>query len=108
MKGRSIRDNHGAGSRIVKPAWIRADLLRLAVSGVLLTAMLGCAFPAEPQAPPHRSTSILVDDFVPQPYQGEQVYFFNRLEGDRGAINESRRSTGFRLPDPLLAEETPR
>jgi hypothetical protein len=30
-----------------------------------------------------------VDDFSPQPYQGESVYFFNRLEGDRGAINDS-------------------
>jgi hypothetical protein len=30
-----------------------------------------------------------VDDFRPQPYQGESVYFFNRLGGDRGAINDS-------------------
>ena len=36
-----------------------------------------------------RSISVLVDDFEPQPYQGESVYFFNRLEGDRGAINDS-------------------
>jgi hypothetical protein len=35
------------------------------------------------------STNILVDDFSPQPYQGETVYFYNRLEGDRGAINDS-------------------
>ena len=32
---------------------------------------------------------ILVDDFVPQPYQGQAVYFFNRIEGDRGALNDS-------------------
>ena len=38
---------------------------------------------------PTRSLSILVDDFRPQPYQGEPVYFFNRLGGDRGAINDS-------------------
>jgi formylglycine-generating enzyme required for sulfatase activity len=37
----------------------------------------------------NRTISILVDDFSPQPYQGESVYFFNRLEGDRGAINNS-------------------
>ena len=37
----------------------------------------------------NRSIHILVDDFSPQPYQGESVYFFNRLEGDRGAINNS-------------------
>jgi hypothetical protein len=38
---------------------------------------------------PSREISILVDDFSPQPYQGEFVYFFNRLEGDRGAINSN-------------------
>jgi hypothetical protein len=36
-----------------------------------------------------RSIRILVDDFGPQPYQGADVYFFNRLEGDRGAVNNS-------------------
>ncbi len=36
-----------------------------------------------------RSISILVDDFGPQPYPGESVYFFNRLDGDRGAVNNS-------------------
>ena len=35
------------------------------------------------------TVNILVDDFKPQPYQGESVYFFNRLEGDRGALNDS-------------------
>jgi hypothetical protein len=36
-----------------------------------------------------RSLSILVDDFMPQPYQGAPVYYYNRLGGDRGAINNS-------------------
>ncbi|MBC8252622.1 MAG: DUF3131 domain-containing protein [Ardenticatenia bacterium] len=36
-----------------------------------------------------RAFAIILDDFSPQPYQGEQVYFFNRLEGDRGAVNNS-------------------
>ncbi len=36
-----------------------------------------------------RPISILVDDFSPQPYQGQVIYFFNRLEGDRGAVNNS-------------------
>jgi len=36
-----------------------------------------------------RSIKILLDDFSQQPYQGESVYFFNRLEGDRGAINNA-------------------
>jgi hypothetical protein len=30
-----------------------------------------------------------MDDFSPQPYQEESVYFFNRLGGDRGAVNNS-------------------
>ena len=30
-----------------------------------------------------------MDDFKPQPYQGDQGYPFNRLEGDRGAVNDS-------------------
>ena len=49
--------------------------------------------PAPPPVPIPTITSqaltILVDDFRPQPYQGEAAYFFNRLEGDRGAINDS-------------------
>jgi len=36
-----------------------------------------------------RTLKILVDDFKPQPYQGESVYFYNRLGGDRGSINQS-------------------
>ena len=36
-----------------------------------------------------RSLSILLDDFSPQPYQGESIYFFNRLGGDRGAVKKS-------------------
>lgn len=36
-----------------------------------------------------RSFTILVDDFRPQPYQGMSIYAFNRLDGDRGAINNS-------------------
>ncbi len=36
-----------------------------------------------------RKINILVDDFVPQPYQGDTIYFYNRLDGDRGALNNS-------------------
>jgi hypothetical protein len=35
------------------------------------------------------SLGILLDDFVPQPYQGASLYYYNRLEGDRGAVNDS-------------------
>jgi hypothetical protein len=51
------------------------------------TILLETTSPVEPVPTP--SVSILLDDFSPQPYQGESVYFFNRLEGDRGAINDS-------------------
>jgi hypothetical protein len=67
----------------------------------LIITMLGCTTLSQsspaPVEPPiatsepslNRKINILVDDFSPQPYQGESVYFFNRLEGDRGAINNS-------------------
>ncbi len=41
-----------------------------------------------------RSLIILVDDFSPQPYQGEIAYFFNRLGGDRGEINNPETDWG--------------
>jgi len=41
-----------------------------------------------------RPITILVDDFDPQPYPGKAVYFYNRLEGDRGTINNSAVSWG--------------
>ncbi len=55
------------------------------------SASVGTAAPSRAPATgitPH-TIDILVDDFVPQPIQGESVYFFNRLEGDRGALNNS-------------------
>ncbi len=33
--------------------------------------------------------NILVDDFHPQPIQGDDAYFYNRLGGDRGALGEA-------------------
>ena len=65
----------------------------------LIAAIAGCAVqsklrftslqPVMPQNISLPSTiNILVDDFVPQPYQGSSIYFFNRLEGDRGAVND--------------------
>ncbi len=36
-----------------------------------------------------RSLTVLVDDFRPQPYPGQSVYRYNRLAGDRGAVNHS-------------------
>lgn len=33
--------------------------------------------------------TILVDDFKPQPYQGDPSYSYNRLDGDRGGISDT-------------------
>ena len=38
---------------------------------------------------PSREVTILVDDFNSQPYPGEPIYYFNRLQGERGAVNGS-------------------
>ena len=70
------------------------------LTGLLVLAIVACGLlnrhPGLPAAPlnitsthPTRRVEILVDDFKPQPYQGESTYFYNRLEGDRGAINGS-------------------
>jgi len=48
----------------------------------------------QPTAPPSRTVEILVDDFRPQPYPGDAMYFYNRLDGDRGALNNSLLSWG--------------
>ena len=32
---------------------------------------------------------ILVDDFEPQPYQGEDDFYYNRLDGDRGSLADT-------------------
>jgi hypothetical protein len=50
-----------------------------------------------------RPISILVDDFSPQPSQGDQVYYFNRLDGDRGAINDSAMAWGRRQVTMTIA-----
>ena len=38
--------------------------------------------------------AILVDDFVPQPYPGNPVHFYNRMSGDRGALNVTELAFG--------------
>ena len=59
--------------------------IALAILAVLITVQQ-CT-PEDPIPPPQ--VSILVDDFCPQPYPGTDVYFYNRLGGDRGAVNDS-------------------
>jgi hypothetical protein len=88
--------------------------LSLGILGVLLAVVLISLFSAlenRPPAPAHATVlpdgpslapadtdrvsmpvadgRILLDDFGPQPYQGQSVYFYNRLGGDRGALNDS-------------------
>jgi len=64
------------GKRNVWRCFVLSFLTALAIS-------LQAPSPAEAQT----STSVLVDDFVPQPLQGDQYWFFNRLGGDRGQID---------------------
>ena len=75
--------------------------LRVLSIFVLIVVVSSCNTPTPdipaPAEPPiatgepssSRTVHILVDDFKPQPYQGNSVYFYNRLEGDRGAINDA-------------------
>jgi hypothetical protein len=53
---------------------------------------------------PEHSIHILVDDFIPQPYQGDTVYYYNRLEGDRGALNNSTINWGEGLATVTIPE----
>lgn len=43
---------------------------------------------------PSRLLRVLVDDFEPEPVAGQPVYYYNRLEGDRGAINNAALTFG--------------
>ncbi len=38
----------------------------------------------------YQEISIIVDDFVPQPYEGEILFFYNRLDGDRGQLGDAQ------------------
>jgi hypothetical protein len=58
---------------------------RLLMLPVLVALAIAPHVPSEVQAAP--STSVLVDDFAPQPLQGDQFWFYNRLGGDRGQIS---------------------
>lgn len=39
--------------------------------------------------------TILLDDFIPQPYQGDSVYTYNRVNSDRGAAGSSITTWGW-------------
>ena len=46
---------------------------------------------------------IMVDDFSPQRLQGDPVYYYNRLGGDRGALGSSELKFGM---GPLFGATT--
>lgn len=50
---------------------------------------------AHPEATAVGATiTILVDDFLPQPYPGDPVFFYNRLGGSRGALTNTQLDWG--------------
>ena len=36
-----------------------------------------------------QTITILLDDFLPQPYQDDALYYFNRMDGDRGSLSDT-------------------
>ena len=105
-------DSDADGASFKKPQSTKSPRLPLIFIGILLAAVLALGFCSSEQPPqahptktetaspsPHptvpaptsakHSMTILLDDFDPQPYQGESVYYYNRLGGDRGAVNHS-------------------
>jgi hypothetical protein len=54
-----------------------------------------------PQAANHPASvstapfTVLVDDFIPQPYQGDSVYYYNRVNGDRGVTGSGAADWGW-------------
>ncbi len=50
-----------------------------------------------------RPIRILVDDFSPQPEPGHSLYSYNRLDGDRGAVNDSLVMWGSGLVTATIA-----
>ncbi|MCA9950035.1 MAG: carbohydrate-binding protein [Anaerolineales bacterium] len=50
---------------------------------------------AQPQpASINTAVTILVDDFEPQPYEGDSIYYYNRIGGDRGVVGGSNVTWG--------------
>lgn len=64
-------------------------------ASMLTPTVLPTVVRAPMQAGSARSINILVDDFVPQPYQGDSVYYYNRVNGDRGAAGSSTATWGW-------------
>lgn len=59
--------------------------------------------PALPLA--ERDVTIVADDFSQQPVKGQPIFFYNRLEGDRGALNNSKMDWGHGQVTVTIAAE---
>jgi hypothetical protein len=85
------------GSVGIKPRRLFFTLMRILFSLILFLGFSNCLVSiSKPESIPSTlpgdipgNIRILVDDFSPQPYQSEAMYFFNRLDGDRGPISDS-------------------
>jgi len=58
-------------------------------TGTTVPAPTGITIPHSAPTSTTHAITILLDDFRPQPYPGASVYYYNRLGGDRGAVNNS-------------------
>jgi hypothetical protein len=79
-----------------KTAWLSISVVSVIVLGVIVLLLFTNKVPDEviPPIPAQkigveREIKILVDDFDPQPLDGDLQYYYNRLGGDRGSINDS-------------------
>jgi hypothetical protein len=79
-----------------KTAWLSISVVSGLVLGVIVLLLFTNKVPDEviPPVPAQtigvdRVIKILVDDFDPQPLEGDSQYYYNRLGGDRGSINDS-------------------
>lgn len=77
-----------ASSLGTKPTWIidRRQFLKTTLLGTALAGIWPLLRDAYSQST-SSSAVVLVDDFAPQPLQGDQFWFYNRLGGDRGQID---------------------
>jgi hypothetical protein len=75
--------------RTVTPLATPTQLIMPTVAPTDVSTLEPTSIPTPTKSPPQHPITILLDDFRPQPYPGETIYPFNRLGGERGAINNS-------------------
>lgn len=55
---------------------------------IMMMALTAVTQPASAHVNATQEIAILVDDFIPQPYPGNPVHYYNRMSGDRGALSQ--------------------